>query len=122
MPSRMQKYRDLASSVAASAHVRAPGSPNEGGGRVPPHALAGAVRKWSDPWALSSSGDPRQVPDADKVVHGQGEREHPAHAAQASVAHLPTQPHGLGPSEDLFHALALLLAHGIARMPGRPPI
>src|SRR6266404_694721 len=58
-----------------------------------------------------SSHGLRQVADADQVVHRQAEDEYPAHSRLAAVPRLAQHPDGLQPAEDLFHALALPLAH-----------
>src|SRR5580765_1671486 len=78
-------------------------------------------------WARGSEASwrrsrPRQVPDSHQVVHGQGEGEHPPDPAHASMAHLATQSHRLGPAEDLFPPLALLLTDDVAGMARRARI
>src|ERR1700687_3511753 len=60
------------------------------------------------------SGCRLQVPQSDQVVRCDREGEHPFHAVQASMPKLPEAAHGLQPTEDLFHALPLLLTDLIA--------
>ena len=78
---------------------------------------AGRRARWpaAPSWRRSRPG---QIPDPHQVVHGQGEGEHPSDPAHAAMAHLATQPDRLGPAEDLFHPLALLLTDGVAGMAG----
>src|SRR6266508_2548832 len=72
--------------------------------------------------AGSSCSDRREVPYPHEVVYGQSEREDPVHAEKTSVPSLAHHPNRLKPPEDLLDALALPLAHLIARMPCGAPI
>src|SRR5436190_22647973 len=58
-----------------------------------------------------------EVTDANEVVGGEGEGEHPVHAADPGMPRLTHQSDRLEPAEDLLHALAPLLADRVARMP-----
>src|SRR5882724_4596005 len=80
---------------------------------------AGAAPPASDAAPLPARGSRRllhEVADAHEVVDRRGEGEHPVDSADAPVAGLAHEPHGLEPAEDLLDELALLLADQIARM------
>src|SRR5713226_6615269 len=61
-----------------------------------------------------------QVPNADQIVGGHPEDEHPLDPLQAAMAQLPEPADGLQPAEDLFHALALRLTDLVTRVSCRP--
>src|SRR5215472_9582342 len=58
----------------------------------------------------SSRGDRPEVPQANQVVGGYREGEHPADPVAAPKARLATQPDRLQPAEHLLDALAEALA------------
>src|SRR5438445_10841191 len=77
---------------------------------------------FSEPGAGRSYGLGGEISDPNQVVRGEGEREHPVHAAGAPVPRLAHQPDRLEPAEDLLHALAPTLAHRVARMASGPAV
>src|SRR6202051_1732271 len=56
------------------------------------------------------------IADAHQVVGCSREGKHPAHQLKPAMPELPHTTYRLHPAEDLFHALALLLADPIALM------
>src|SRR5215468_7568563 len=92
----------------------------EGRGTAP---LGAAPRCTEEvPALLRSSGGRSQVPDADQVVDGQAEDEHPAHAAGPAVSGLAQEPDGFEPAQDFLDALAFPLTHSVAVVARGAPI
>ena len=60
--------------------------------------------------------------DADKVVGGDGEGEHPADQGGATVAGLAQAAGRLDPAEDHLDSLTNPLADRVTGMPGRAPV
>ena len=60
--------------------------------------------------------------DADEVVGGDGEREHPPTSGGAAVAGLAQAADRLDPAEDLLDPLAYPLADRVAGMARRAPV
>jgi hypothetical protein len=58
----------------------------------------------------------RQRAHPPHVVHGRGERAHPAPPSAPPMPRRPPPPDGLEPPQDLVHTRALPLTDGIARM------
>src|SRR5262249_1253123 len=92
----------------------------EGRGTAP----LGAAPRWREqvPALLRSSRGRSQVPDADQVVNGQAEDEHPAHAAGPAVSSLAQEPDGFEPAQDFLDALAFPLTHSVAVVARGAPI
>src|SRR5262245_19772809 len=73
-------------------------------------------------YPAGSCGQRREIAQADQVVDGQGEGEHPVHPPRAPAPSLAQPADRLEPAEDLLHALASPLCHRIARVAGGPSV
>src|SRR5260370_10155510 len=74
------------------------------------------VGRAEEAWFLFSGDHRGEVSHSDQVVGRRGELEHPADQIRPSMSGLAHQPDCLHPAEDLFDALAFLLAHGVTGM------